>query len=223
MATFYTGSTGGSTGPHLDFRVYNPSTGQYENPSGYISYLSQGDKPFNYQVTSGFGMRTHPIHGDRRMHHGIDYATPLDTPLTVNGRHLSTWEDKGGGGIMSQYLINTDDGDRELLLLHGSRKNAITGGGAVTDYKPFSSMTPPETPQKPDGTPISTGSLDLPEDSEPVPDGVLAHRSGAKAKAQAYADMSKSEINAAYDALRASDPAKAKIEGMKMHKAFFNK
>ena len=31
--------------------------------------------------------------------------------------------------------------------------------------------------------------------------------------------MSKSELNAAYDAMR-DDPAKASVEGMKMHKAF---
>jgi len=45
----------------------------------------------------------------------------------------------------------------------------------------------------------------------------------AKTRAKAYADMSKIEMNAAYDALRKSDPAKAAVEGLKMHKAFFNK
>ena len=46
----------------------------------------------------------------------------------------------------------------------------------------------------------------------------------AKAKAVAYKDMSASQMNAAYDQLRAGDDqAKAASEGMKMHKAFFNK
>ena len=35
--------------------------------------------------------------------------------------------------------------------------------------------------------------------------------------------MSKTEMNAAYDEMRASDPAKAAIEGKKMHRAFFGK
>ena len=48
------------------------------------------------------------------------------------------------------------------------------------------------------------------------------NRSEAKTKAKAYQDMSKAEMNAAYDAMR-SDPAKAEAEGIKMHKAFFNK
>ena len=201
MTTFYTGNTGGSTGPHLDLRVYNPSTGGYEDPSGYTRFITSGGKPFDYQVTSGFGMRTHPIHGDRRMHNGIDYATPSGTALDIDGTHLSTWKDSGGGGIMSQYLIDTDDGARELLLLHGSEGNKITGSGAVTDYDP------PSLPKasQPSTTP----------DPEKVGEAVE--------RAKTYKEMSKAEMNAAYDQLRKSDPAKAASEGLKMHKAYFGK
>ena len=198
MTAFITGNTGGSTGPHLDFRVYNPATGGYEDPSSYTRFITTGGKPFDYQVTSGYGMRTHPIHGDQRMHHGIDYATPLGTQLDIDGTHLSTWEDSGGGGIMSQYLISTEDGDRELLFLHGSDGNKITGSGAVTDYKPGSLPTSTDGP-----------------DPEKVGEAVE--------RAKAYQDMSKAEMNAAYDEMRKSDPAKAREEGMKMHKAFFKK
>ena len=45
----------------------------------------------------------------------------------------------------------------------------------------------------------------------------------AKERAQEYSKMSKAEMNTAYDQMRASDPAKAATEGMKMHKAFFGK
>ena len=48
--------------------------------------------------------------------------------------------------------------------------------------------------------------------------------SEAKERATNYKDMTKSQLNAEYDKLRASgDMAKARDEGMKMHKAFFNK
>ena len=71
-------------------------------------------------------------------------------------------------------------------------------------------------------------SADTPVADIPVSDVIdvdkpTPQRVEAKEKAQAYADMSKMEMNAAYDALRQSDPAKAAVEGLKMHKAFFNK
>ena len=199
MTVFITGNTGRSTGPHLDFQVYNPQTGGYEDPSGFTSYLTVGDdkSPFNFQVTSPRGMREHPVLGGQRMHEGIDYATPEGTRLNVNGQLLSTWED-AGGGIMSQYGIKLDDGStRELLLLHGSRDNAITGTGAIDDYDLGDTVVA----VKPDG--------ETPQVQ-------------AKEKAKAYKDMSKAEMNAAYDAMR-SDPNKAAVEGMKMHKAYFKK
>ena len=45
----------------------------------------------------------------------------------------------------------------------------------------------------------------------------------ADALVKSYKDMSKAALNAEYDKLRSTDPAKAREEGMKMHKAFFNK
>ena len=206
MGTYITGNTGRSTGPHLDMQIYNPATGQYEDSSSYTNYLTVGDQAFDYEITSPFGPRTHPVTGEKgKPHRGTDFAVPSGTELTVDGSHLSTWRDKYGG-VMSQYLISTDDGNRELLLLHGSDGNKITGSGANTTYKPgdFSSMTPPETPQQPDGTP-------KPAQVE------------AATRAKGYSKMNKAEMNSAYDSLRASDPAKAAIEGKKMHRAFFNK
>ena len=198
MATFYTGNSGASTGPHLDMRVFNPATGKYEDPSKYTSFITNKDgSAFSAPVTSGFGMREHPVHGGQKMHNGIDYATSIGTALNINGNHLSTWKDEGGGGIMSQYLINTDDGNREILMLHGNDQNKITGSSAVTDYDP-SNLTP----------------------SVPKPSSDT--QSEAIERAKNYSEMSKSELNTAYDAMR-SDPAKAREEGMKMHKAFFNK
>ena len=122
----------------------------------------------------------------------------VDVVVCVAPVMIDAWNDEGGGGIMSQYVINTDDGVRELLLLHGSDQNAITGSGAITDYDINNLPTSGPAP-KPTG-----------------------NRSEAKAKAQSYKDMSKGQLDSAYDAMR-SDPGKAEAEGMKMHNAFFNK
>ena len=99
-----------------------------------------------------------------------------------------------------------------IFKLNQQQYDTIFGGNAGGKFATFTGFSSPITPQEPDGTP----KIESVSDSAPL-------RQMAKEKAKAYSDMSKAEMNAAYDALRASDPAKAQIEGMKMHKAFFNK
>ena len=87
-----------------------------------------------------------------------------------------------------------------LFKLNQNQYDTLFGGGAGGTSATFASFTPPETPQAPTDSQVE-----------------------AKTRAQEYSKMSKAEMNAAYDKLRASDPAKAAAEGMKMHKAFFKK
>ena len=198
MATFFTGNSGRSTGPHLDFRVYSHSAGGYVDPSPFTSYVRSGKGGLDqFRQTSPYG-------ADRGsyIHQGIDYATEMGTPIEVDGRYLTTWNDKGGGGITSQYEIDHDGGKYDILLMHGNDQNKILSDAAVTDGVSLgsSSYTPPETPQRPTDSQVE-----------------------AKTRAQEYSKMSKADMNAAYDKLRAEDPAKAATEGMKMHKAYFKK
>jgi len=189
MATFYTGNTGRSDGPHLDFRVWSHKAGGYIDPTSFSSYVTSGDGGLDqFTLTSPYG-------ADRGsyIHKGVDYATEVGTPINVNGKYLTTWDDKGGGGITSQYEIEHDGEKYDILLLHGNNNNKILSEAAVTDGVSLASSTPPTTPQQ-----------------------------EAVERTQNYANMSKAELDAAYDAMR-NDPAKARIEGMKMHKAFFGK
>jgi murein DD-endopeptidase MepM/ murein hydrolase activator NlpD len=120
---FITGKTGIGTGPHLDMRVFNPSTGKYDNPTGYENYLVVGGVPIakKYSVTSGYGPRYAPVPGASTFHKGVDYGTPEGTAVTVRGgSYLRTWWDEGGGGVVSSYRL--PDG-KELRLLHGSKQN----------------------------------------------------------------------------------------------------
>ena len=86
-STFVTGNTGESTGPHLDFRVWDKKKGGYvSNPGDYAHLVTTADgTPVNkaFQMTSPYGMRNHPVHGGRKLHEGIDYATPSGTKLNV--------------------------------------------------------------------------------------------------------------------------------------------
>ena len=71
MASFYTGNTGRSTGPHLDFRVYDVEGGGYIDPTPFSKYLSSGGKGLDqFTMTSPYG-------ADRGsyIHKGVDYAT----------------------------------------------------------------------------------------------------------------------------------------------------
>ena len=82
MATFFTGNSGRSTGPHLDFRVYSHATGGYVDPSPFSSYVRSGEGGLN-QFT-----QTSPYGADRGsyIHQGIDYATEMGTPIEVDGK-----------------------------------------------------------------------------------------------------------------------------------------
>jgi murein DD-endopeptidase MepM/ murein hydrolase activator NlpD len=61
------------------------------------------------RITSGFGMRFHPILGYTRMHKGIDFGVPLGTPVMAAGG--GTIEEEGWkGGYGNFVLINHGNG-----------------------------------------------------------------------------------------------------------------
>jgi hypothetical protein len=91
-----------------------------------------------------------------------------------------------------------------IFKLNDQQYQHLFGGNAGGKGATFASFSPPEATQQPDGTP-------KPAQVE------------AATRAKEYSKMNKAEMNSAYDSLRASDPAKAGIEGKKMHRAFFNK
>ena len=57
----------------------------------------------------------------------------------------------------------------------------------------------------------------------PTPTSPSTPEEKAQDLLKSYVDMTKAEMNAAYDKMRKEDPVKAAAEGMKMHKAFFGK
>ena len=168
-------------------------------PRPHTGILQVNGKPLTdqFSVTSGYGMRTHPKTGKYKMHPGIDYATPVGTQVSVlGGTLIDTLADEGSGyGFNSSYAFKTKDGKvLHARLLHGSDKNPLKSAGDTSE--------------------IPTPS--------PTTDGPKPNQQEAVERVQNYKEMSKAELNKAYDDMR-SDPAKAREEGMKMHKAFFNK
>ena len=199
MSVFYTGASGVGTGAHLHFSVHDVAKGGYVDPTDFQDILMTGGKPLTgqFQVTSPYGTRSRPVAGASTFHQGIDYNTPTGTPINVlGGKYLTTFNDDKGGRI-SQYGFERDGKQYEALLMHGSDQNKVLSDGFVTD-----------------GVSRYTGAA--------VPPTDMAYKKGAaKQRAQDYANMSKSEMNAAYDKIRNTPTGAA--EGMKMHKAFFRK
>lgn len=216
MTVFTTGNSGASTGPHLDFRVWDVQAGAYVDPRPYTGMLQVSGKALTdqFQVTSGYGMRDHPVYGGRKMHHGIDYATPSGTQVSVvGGNYIGTTNDKGGG-ITSQYGFTTPDGKKmEVLLMHGDDGNKITSDAFITNG---GSYGPP-----PKGSKLSVSGAERTEWSEVPRDSTPQET--AKMRTKAYSEMSKAQLDSAYDALRKESPAKAAKEGLAMHKAYFGK
>jgi len=144
MASFYTGNTGRSTGPHLDFRVYDVQGGGYIDPTPFSGYLSSGGKGLDqFKMTSPYG-------ADRGSytHKGVDYATGLGTKIDVDGSFLTTFNDKGGG-ITNQYAIEKDGKKYELLLMHGNDQNTVLSDAAITNGLAAGSKSTP-TPERAD-------------------------------------------------------------------------
>ena len=119
---FITGNTGTSTGPHVHVGYYKG--GAYQDPSPILKNLMVEGSPLTdgrFKMTSGYGSRVHPVHGTRKFHRGVDYATEVGTQITVRGaRYLTTYTDTSGGGVMSIYQL---PGGGEILLMHGSKDN----------------------------------------------------------------------------------------------------
>ena len=103
----------------------------------------------------------------------------------------------GDSGHDSHLHLAAKDG---IFKLNQQQYDTLFGGGAGGKGATFGGFTPPEQSHSPAN----------PQHVE------------AKTKAQDYSKMSKAQLDSAYDAMR-SDPAKARKEGMKMHKAYFGK
>jgi murein DD-endopeptidase MepM/ murein hydrolase activator NlpD len=71
------------------------------------------------RVSSGFGMRTHPIHGGWRRHAGIDYAAPTGTRVRAVGDGLVEFAGRKGG--YGNVVILRHNGQYSTVYAHLSR------------------------------------------------------------------------------------------------------
>jgi len=136
------GSTGRSTGAHVDFRVYDtqqkkriPLSWARSDLGQNIYFQLPGQKNWqqlygqsggqfvlnkNAPMTSPHGMREHPVLGGQRMHEGEDYGLPAGTQLAFKGGgKVTPMANAGAAGNMSSLL--DPSGRYRLDTLHLSQ------------------------------------------------------------------------------------------------------
>lgn len=80
-------------------------------------------------ISSGFGMRTHPIMGYTKMHRGVDFSAPKGTPIMAAGDGVVTF--KGWQGGYGNFVTIKHNDKYETAYGHISRFGNITVGGRV--------------------------------------------------------------------------------------------
>jgi len=81
--------------------------------------------PVGAPISSGFGIRVHPILGDVRMHTGIDYAAGTGAPIKAAGPGIVVWAGPRGG-YGNAVIIDHRNG-LATLYGHQSRVNVTVG------------------------------------------------------------------------------------------------
>jgi murein DD-endopeptidase MepM/ murein hydrolase activator NlpD len=71
------------------------------------------------RLSSGFGMRLHPILGYTKMHRGVDFAAPPGTPIMAAGDGLV--ESASAAGAYGNLVLLKHDGGYETAYAHMSR------------------------------------------------------------------------------------------------------
>jgi murein DD-endopeptidase MepM/ murein hydrolase activator NlpD len=93
----------------------------------------------NGRMTSGFGMRRHPLLGYSRMHTGTDWAAPRGTPIIATGNGIVEKAGWDSGGYGNQTLIRHANGyvssyNHQSAIAKGVREGAKVTQGQVIGY-----------------------------------------------------------------------------------------
>jgi murein DD-endopeptidase MepM/ murein hydrolase activator NlpD len=93
-------------GVRLQLYLYTPEEGEtdYFNEAGESSRKALMRTPIEgARLSSGFGLRRHPILGFSKQHNGVDFAAPIGTPIFAAG--AGTIEKLGWHGGYGNYIL----------------------------------------------------------------------------------------------------------------------
>ena len=110
------------SGTALKFYAFRHDDGSYDfyNEKGEGIRKALLRTPVNGAVlTSGFGLRFHPILGYSRMHRGVDFGVPMGTPIMAAGDGII--EKRGPNGEYGNYIRIRHNADYATGYAHMSR------------------------------------------------------------------------------------------------------
>ncbi|HEV7437457.1 MAG TPA: M23 family metallopeptidase [Pseudorhizobium sp.] len=123
------------------YRFQNPEDGTVDyfgaDGKSIRQFLLRNPVP-NGRMTSGFGMRRHPILGFSRMHTGTDWAAPRGTPIIAAGNGVV--ESAGwASGYGNQTIVRHANGyvssyNHQSAIAKGVKKGAKVTQGQVIGY-----------------------------------------------------------------------------------------
>lgn len=118
-------------GKDIPIYRYEMNNGQidYFQPSGMSIRKTLMKTPIDgARISSGFGMRHHPVLGYNKMHKGMDFAAPTGTPIYAAGD--GTVEYSGRKGAYGNYVRIRHNSKLKTAYAHMHRINKSAGKGA---------------------------------------------------------------------------------------------
>ena len=177
--------------------------GAYYGFDGQSSRKSYLTSPLEFsRVSSGYGMRFHPISGQRKAHLGVDYAAPTGTPVRTIGDGVVTfagWQRGYGNVIQIQHKdrqsslyahLSRIDVSRGQRVEQGDRVGAVGSTGASTGPHLHFEFRTNDVPQDP---------LEIARQSENIP-----INPALRARFEAVAQQQRQQLDAAATLQQAS-------------------
>ena len=121
----------GRTHQAIWFKEQGATKGAYYTPDGQSLRKAYLLSPMEVsRITSGFGMRNHPVYGYSREHNGVDYAAPTGTPVRTIGDGVVTFAgvQNGYGNVIQIRHRNAKD---STLYAHLSRIDVKVGDNVM--------------------------------------------------------------------------------------------
>jgi len=114
-------TTGNATRRYYRFRTADGRIDYYDaqgsNAKKFL--MRQPVRADDVRLTSGFGLRRHPLLGEYKMHTGVDWASPTGTPVLAAGN--GTIEEVGRKGFNGNYIRIRHANGYQTAYSHMSR------------------------------------------------------------------------------------------------------